>query len=214
MKIISNLILPRRIKKSLIRIIVWDFDGTLWRDPALGERIKNCYMDFIIEKSANSISADEFNSLTQNLGSWSKVASKLTNLSEDEVVDWVERKFDKTKYLKKDIKTVNLIEQLKDFRHLILTNSSGQQVSAGLKRIGFKKKQGLKYYPFEKIFSRDELDAIKPHPESFNKVRQYSKKPSYCHLMVGDSYEEDINPARKYGFQAVHIDNIGNYLKL
>jgi FMN phosphatase YigB (HAD superfamily) len=214
MKTINSLLLCLPIRKIFIRYIAWDFDGTLWQDPALGNKIKSKYSEFIKKQSAHPYKEDEFDSLVEKFGSWGAAASKLTNVPKEKIIDWVEDSFDKTIYIKRDKKLVRTIEQLSDYKHFILTNSTKQQVEKGLKRIGFKNKGGLKFFPFEKIFCPETLRTLKPHPEAFKAISSYTGELPMRHLMVGDSLLEDIEPAHLFGFQAVHIDNIYNYLNI
>ncbi len=214
MKAFNSLLLLMPIRRTFIRYIVWDFDGTLWQDPNLGKKIKDKYSEFIKRQSAHSYKEDEFDILVEKLGNWSAAASKLTNVPKKNIIDWVEDSFDKTIYIKRDKKLVRTIEQLSDYKHFILTNSTKKQAEKGLKRIGFKNKGGHKFFPFEKIFSPETLRALKPHPEAFKAVCSYTGELPIRHLMVGDSLLEDIEPARLFGFQAVHIDNIYSYLNI
>lgn len=213
MNLLNSWLFKHMVMKR-VSCIVWDFDGTLWRDSELGEKIKQRYIYFINKRIKKPIASAEFDLASVKYGRWSKTVSKITNISEREVLDSVEQNLDISKYLRKDVELVKNLERLNIFRHLILTNSSKPRVESGLEKLGFRRKYGLSYYPFEIIIGRENLPFLKPHWNAFNSVTKYSQEPPFRHLIIGDSYDEDIIPARKLGFKAIHIDDAQRYLNI
>lgn len=196
-----------KIKNSFVTFVVWDFDGTLYQSDELAEYLKAGYIKFANQRG-EKISEEEFDHLSEKLGRWSATASKLTETPEIEIINEVEKKYDKAQHLTSNPKLVASVERLDNYRHLILTNSTKIQVERGLVVIGFKPKRGMDFFPFEKIFARDTTHTLKPSSQNFEMVANYTQKPKLRHLMIGDSHFEDIDPAKKIGFQSAHIDNI------
>lgn len=185
--------------KFIIKYFVWDFDGTLYQDDnQLGSQLRQAFYQTSIQQQP-SLKIDEFDSISQQLGSWSKAASFITQIPEIKILDRVDKKVDKRKYIKKNMAIVKLIEDKTQFHHLILTNSTLKEVTDCLPLIGFKNQ------PFEKIFSRDNTQLLKPDNEIFSQIISYTKLPRLCHVCIGDSIKSDIDPAKKFGFQAVPI---------
>lgn len=141
----------------------------------------------------------EFDHISQQLGSWSKAASCITKISEMKILDSVDKKVDKRRYIKKNPAIVKFISNNPQFHHLILTNSTLKEVTDCLPLIGFKNQ------PFDKIFSRDSTRLLKPDNKIFDQIISYTKSPRLCHLCIGDSIKSDIDPANKFGFQAIPI---------
>jgi FMN phosphatase YigB (HAD superfamily) len=108
-------------------------------------------------------------------------------------------------HLKANPDLVMKITQMKKYRHFILTNSSTKLVKKSLKELGFVSKSGLPFYPFEKIFSRDVTLTLKPNSQALSTVLRYTNNPACSHLVIGDSYRDDIEPANKLRCQTADI---------
>lgn len=193
-----------KFKLQNIKYIVWDYDGTLYRDKEAGTYIKKKYLDFLNSKFR--IDIDRFDLLTEKYGRWGTVASKILKISEIEFLNLVETNNNFTLPLKPNPKLVANIEQMGGYTNFILTNSSDILTRKGLKQIGFIRKFNMPYYPFVKIFSRDITKALKPNKKTFLNIAKFTGEAAYKHLIVGDSYDFDIKPAKDLGFQAVHVD--------
>lgn len=187
------------LQRFLVKYIVWDFDGTLYQNPKLGNKLKQFFFD-MAKQNQKGLSVDKFDQLSTQFGSWSAAASHITKIDELELLSLSNQTIDKTKYLLSDPKIVILIEKkLNHYHHIILTNSTFKEVKSCLKVIGFKATI------FEKIFARDNTGLIKPNPLLFTKITQYTKSPKFRHLFIGDSVSQDILPAQKRGFPAIPI---------
>lgn len=197
-----DLLLFKYFRMRKVTCIIWDFDGTLWYDESLGNKIKSEYIKFINTKSEKYITMPAFDKKAALAGSWSKAASQLLKFPESDIIDAIEKRFDHCAYLKKDMKLIRLFKSLNPFRHFILTNSSLKQVVKGLQKIGLSQ---LSYFPPENIFSRDKLKLLKPDKRIYETVLKATNLPKSKHLFIGDSFKSDIYPAQQYGFQAIHI---------
>jgi FMN phosphatase YigB (HAD superfamily) len=187
------------LQRFLIKYIVWDFDGTLYQNPKLGNKLKQFFFNKA-KQNQEGLSIDKFDQLSTQFGSWSAAASYISKIDEPKLLSLSGQAVDKTRYLLPDPKIVSLIEKkLSRYLHLILTNSTFGEVESCLKVIGFGKTT------FEKIFTRDNTGLIKPNPLLFTKITQYTKSPKCRHLFIGDSISQDILPAQKQRFPAIPI---------
>jgi len=190
--------------RNTIKYIIWDFDGTLYESKKLGHDLQSAFFD-IAKKENKNLSLKTFNIAVEKFGSWSTAASRLTSIPELKILDIVDSKIDKTKYLKKNLTLVNQIESTQNqYHHLILTNSTTSEVLSCLKKIGFNTNNNPSG-PFEKIFSRNSTKLLKPNPKIYKKILSFTKAPKFTHLFIGDSLNHDINPAKLYGFQALPV---------
>ena len=65
---------------------------------------------------------------------------------------------------------------------------------------------GLKHY-FDFVFTADKIGQKKPHPLIFETALQDTQTKSENALMIGDSWEADIDTPLKMGFQAIHFNS-------
>jgi FMN phosphatase YigB (HAD superfamily) len=202
-------IINRLNRKFLITHIIWDFDGTLYHNKSMVKGLKKLYFSYI--NNHKKISQKEFNKLLKKLGKYSKVASHYLNKPEKKILDEIDVSTLFNSFLKKDKKIVSWIENMTQFQHIILSNSTTKSVKTGLNKIGFKRKQDLEFYPFVKIIGCDQLKQAKPHKNAFENVVNYTNQSKVRHLMIGDSWENDVNPAKKFGIQAVHVDDVKQF---
>lgn len=192
------------IIRNTTKYIVWDFDGTLYENKKLGHDL---FQEFylVAKKKNKTLSTNSFKKISEKFGSWSAAAAHLTSTLEFKVLDIVDSKINKSKYLKKNLSLVKQIEASQDrYHHLILTNSTTSEVLSCLKKIGFNTKE-KNTGPFEKIFARDNTKLLKPNSKIFEQILDFTNAAKFRHLFVGDSISHDILPAKKYGFKAIPI---------
>jgi HAD superfamily hydrolase (TIGR01662 family) len=66
---------------------------------------------------------------------------------------------------------------------------------------------------FDKFFFSYDLKSIKPNPKNFKVILKHFKiKPSDA-LMIGDTFQDDVVPAKKLGLKAIHFKNGNQILK-
>lgn len=78
----------------------------------------------------------------------------------------------------------------------ILTNGHGPTQRAKLAEHGFDDL-------VDAILVSNELGVRKPVPGIFEEARE--RLPADTHVYVGDTYEEDVVPARDQGFETVYV---------
>ena len=207
--------IQKKIKTKLflysVKCIIWDYDGTLYNDQdtkKIGESLKKVFFH-ISKKYKPNLTLKNFEKKSQILGSWAAASNFYSNIPIMNLLDSTSKKINKEKYIKSNPKIVNLIESTKDkYIHLILTNSTSKEVLYGLSKIGFINN------PFKKIFSRDITKKLKPDPNLFKEIQQFTKLNKRNILCIGDSLFSDIKPAIEYGFKAIPIWKIDSIIKI
>ena len=203
-----------KIKKYLIKkwlllntkVIIWDFDGTLYRNNEVGKILEKTYFLYLKTRVKKNISKKWFREKSNIYGGWSSLISKITKVEERKIMDDVEDMVRKHRYIKRDLQIVGVIINLKKHRHMILSNSRKNDIKLGLEKLGFGKNNNNKFV-FEKIVSRDDIRKLKPDQESFDYILKYSKELPNKHLMIGDSYHSDLRPAKINGMKFLHIND-------
>jgi FMN phosphatase YigB (HAD superfamily) len=188
-----------------VEIIVWDFDGTIFRSAEIATQYEDEYFKYSKSKSKDHrLTLDQFRSLTNTHGSWARAASVIAKQKPLFIANHVDSRIKKIKFVRPDDSIVKLITGLGGQRHFILSNSRKKDIVVALNKIGFSKVKN-NIPPFEKILSRD--DGInKPNLRAFKKIIKITNMPPKKHLMIGDSLREDIYPARNLGFFTMHIN--------
>ena len=204
----------RKIETKIIKFLIWDFDHTLYINWELGEKLKESFFQYLNQNSESKVSRKKFERLFSDHRSWSSAVAKTLNEPEIKIINDVEKIFNKSSYLEKNLPLVKQIEGLNQYRHLILTNSPAQEVKKCLKKIGFSSQQDYDFFPFEKIIDCNLAGELKPSLAPFKKVLDYTQAHPKRHLLIGDSYHHDIEPAEKVGFQAVLVEDLKNYLNI
>jgi HAD superfamily hydrolase (TIGR01549 family) len=199
-----NLLLKRA------KIIVWDYDGTLYQNSKLVENLEKAYFKYFQKNTGKDWTLKHFRTESAKNDGWAKTISIYTQKNLTNIMDDVEKNFKKHLYLKKDNSLITKITSLKNKKHLILSNSKTLDIKKGLEAIGFNKKNSI----FEKIVGRDSYGFYKPDPRIFKMIQEYSKLPTKKHLMIGDSLKDDILPAKKAGFNTLHINDLMWFWKL
>lgn len=189
------------------KVLVWDLDGTLYRSNEMALIMRDKIIDIIYKnsnKSKNSI-IKLFTKKVHKGYSWSKTASILTGLSEWKILMLLEKKIDRTLFIKKNEKLLNLFKKLDNFRHFIITNSTHDNAIQSLKSLGFRHKKkkiiNNEFANFEKIFSIDKTQKHKPNSNMFKLIMKFSGVRPEEHLMIGDMVNIDILPAKKLNFK-------------
>lgn len=185
-----------------IKVIVWDFDGTLHVSRESAQAMEKTFIRIIANHESLNIKEAEklFIKKTRNV-SWSKATSIITGIKELDVLTELEENINRLAFVKIDQELVKLFNKLSKFRHIILTNAIHKNITSALKQMGFPKDKNNQISPFEKIFSIDKTGSFKPNAEIFKNILTYTKLPPDQHLIVGDSLKTDILPAKKLKFR-------------
>lgn len=182
-----------------IKVIIWDFDKTLYPpNSELEQAIRDAEFTAICKHTGWTYdqAAEEFYKLYKiKYVSATKTVSEITGMSIIKVNEIVENLYDRRKYLKKDPQLIKLFRNLSGFRHLMLVNGVKNRVKQGLKRLG------LNFSLFEDIVTPENTGVTKPDPKAFKYILNLTKLPAGNHLMVGDRELVDLVPAKNLGMK-------------
>jgi len=180
-----------------IEILVWDLDGTLVKpNKAIEKTMK--------EKMLQKLSVQLQVSKQEAQKRFNKRVKKIkgTTLTIDsfgidgfKIIAEMQKEIVWEKYIQEDQKSVKMLKNLKNYRHLLLTDNTK---TAGLKKLSLL---GVNPDIFEKKFFGIDLRVTKPKLELFQKVLDYTEIEPEKHLMIGDVVEKDIVPAKKIGMR-------------
>ena len=99
-----------------------------------------------------------------------------------------------------DEKVVSLLPKLKDkYRLFLLSNTNPIH-----KEYGYKHYEFLKY--FEKLFLSFEVGSLKPEPEIYKAVEDYTKLKPQEHIFI-DDIKEYADAAKLIGWDGIHFLN-------
>jgi HAD superfamily hydrolase (TIGR01549 family) len=120
------------------------------------------------------------------------------------LVDKVLAHLDTMKYIKVDVKAVEVVAELKrrDFRLALVSN---MMLPGRLLKAKLQEADALVYFD-EIVISSDE-GFIKPHPEIFRLTLARCKLTPDEGVFVGDTYQQDIIGAKGVGLKTVWLNN-------
>jgi len=180
-----------------IKILIWDLDGTLTRPS---KRVEMVFAAKIFKKAAKYLNTDvktakkRFKKMVKTFKGSTLTLNKM-GVPGFRAVAQIQNEIKWKKYIKQDDKLIKMFKNLKNYRHLLLTDNTKK---AGEKKL---KLLGLKPQIFEKKFFGIDLQITKPKLELFQKVLDYTKVSPSKHLMIGDMVQKDIIPAKKLGMK-------------
>ncbi len=182
-----------------IKVLIWDFDGTLYRMPAaLEQDIRDAEYQTIIHHTgwSREKAEEEFKKLHKKIfPSATETVAKLGAISITEAAVEMEQYFDRAKYLSRDEKLIELFAKLKGFRHFTLANGIIANHQKALEVLG------VPSTTFEEMVTTEVVGTVKPHPEGFQYILNKTGLPAEQHLMIGDREAVDLVPAKKLGIK-------------
>ncbi len=185
------------LKLSHIRVIIWDFDGTLFPlTPEMTRAMEEEQYRTIMRLKGwdkDRAKAAFWKVYPKETLSGNAAVGIICGISTSQAAIENEMNYDRLAFLAHDPKLVALFEQLPSFRHFILGNG----VAAKLREAAFA--LGIPDGTFEEIVTSEVSGANKPDPAGF----LYIMKKTGClpceHLMVGDREVVDLAPAKAVG---------------
>lgn len=185
-----------------IKAVGFDVDGTLYNIPAdmsieisqevtnLAARMLGRDVDDFAEEYVQK--REDFRSNTMTLNSYGLDGEKIFQ----QVVD----EFPMEKYVKKDMRLIQIIETLKKkYTLFIITNGSQRQVDRKLDLIGLNKND---FHP--RIYCYDQ-GWLKPDPAPFLAALEDLKlTPEEC-VYIGDREDIDIQAAQAVGMKGIYM---------
>jgi FMN phosphatase YigB (HAD superfamily) len=178
------------MKLENIKVILWDFDGTLyqlndtiWKDmyEAQFKVIMN-HTGWTYEKAV-----EEHQKLYKVVyQSGTETAAKLSGITTAAAVLETEQYYDRTKYISYDQKLVDMFAALKNYRHIMFVNGKQSQEEIAIKKLGIP--DGT----MEKWITPELTGTVKPDPRHTLAALDYTGLPPVDHLIVGDREKVDL----------------------
>lgn len=191
----------------MLKAIIFDLDGTLYKNPAIAENFANAayhalakFKNIKAEEARRRI--EEKRAEMQNEYG-SPVPYTLTLQTFGLPIErWHEENvayFDPRDYLEKDERLKKSLGELKkNYRLAILTNNNRTQTDRILEALDLENM-------FEKIFTYNSFRLLKPDPRFFQKATEDMRiAPEEC-CFVGDRYNVDLHPAQSIGMQIYQV---------
>ncbi len=190
-------------KFLIIKVIIWDFDGTfyppneaLWHDIREAEyRTIALHTNWKREKVLEMFS--KFHK--KITPSATETVARLCAITTAQATTEFESYFDRRKYLHKDNQLIELFQKLAHFSHYILANGSKKGIEESLEVLGISKKI------FKEIITSETVGITKPDLRGFRYILQKTKHTPGSHLMIGDRDVVDLVPAKKLGMKTCKV---------
>ncbi|MDI6806522.1 MAG: HAD-IA family hydrolase [Candidatus Aenigmarchaeota archaeon] len=183
---------------NYLKIAAWDLDGTLYSiTPEIQRRVNEKIYQKISETKNWSVerSREEFHSRYQRLHG--ATASLMDLGLEKETMQRCLEEADILDLLEHDEKLVKMFNNLNYLRHILVTGSSRELATEKLNRIGLND-------VFEYMITADDVKNPKPHPESIEKLLQYTGLPPQSHVWIDDRKEHAL-VARERGLRIILV---------
>lgn len=195
-----------KIQNRSFKIIVWDLDGTLYKGEEVGKAIKEYFLNYLVQtlRIPRHAAQQRLDTVTQRTGRWSLTMNRLCKNPENYFIRQIEKNVQKYKYIKPDAPLVQTIKSLKQYRHIIVTNSTVYNAQKVLLALGFSM-HNEQIEPFERIFAFDQTGYLKPDFRAYQQVLTYTRETPNRHLVVGDTVSTDILPAKSLRMKTVLI---------
>ena len=184
---------------SDIKVLVWDFDGTLYKpNPALFTAVREAEYRVITTHTGwtKEKAIEAFEKLYKKVyPSATETVARIVGIPTAEAAVEMERYFDRRTYLVRDSKLIELFEKLKNFRHFTLANGVIARYKETLAVLG------LRPEIFEEMVTSETVGYTKPHEAGFRYLLDKTKLPPHRHMMIGAREAVDLAPAEKLGMK-------------
>lgn len=193
---IEKIIKPKWI--SSIKTIGWDLDGTLYRsNPKLSKLMRAKQHEVVARKFGweSERAKREFKRRYKKLGSHTKTLNSF-GIDGPAFYTKIWDEVDLVRFIKKDLKIVELFKKLAGKRHFLLSNSNREdQMKRKLRLVGLN--PGV----FEFIVSTIDVGEVKPDPKPFLVALEKLSLPPGKVLYIGDRESTDILGAKGVGMR-------------
>lgn len=198
------------MKLSGIKVCIWDFDGTLYRQqPALWDEIRESEYRVIMDHTgwSRDQAVEAFHTVYQKkTPSGTRSVSIVAEISMEAAALETTKYVDYKKYLVADPKLLVMFENLKGYTHMMLVNGTQQSVTQGLSLLGVDRTI------FSEIVTSEVVGETKPSTKGFSYILEKTGLPAASHLMIGDRELVDLVPAKSLGIKTclVWSDTVGS----
>ncbi len=187
------------MKFTDVRVLIWDFDGTLYRpNPELWREVREAEYRTIMELThrthEEAVAAFEV-LYKKETPSATQTVAKICGIPTTEAARYMEKFYDRRRFLVPDEKIVSLFQTLKQFTHYILANGVRHRIEETLGVLGVPART------FREIVTSELSGENKPDERGFRYILGKTGLPAAQHLMIGDREAVDVVPAKKLGMQ-------------
>lgn len=180
-----------------VKVLIWDFDATLFPpNKELARDIIESDYRVVIQHNgwSREKTIEEFKKIFMVITpSSTKTAAILANIPVAQAAIECEQYKDRTKYLRRDKKLIELFHKLARYKHFILANGMKQKIIESLAVLGIDEHQ------FIEIVTSEIVGVNKPELKGFQYILQNTGFPAAAHLMIGDREAVDLAPAKALG---------------
>lgn len=184
---------------SHIKVLVWDFDGTLYApSPDLWKKVREAEYRVIENHTRwkrDRVVAEFVKLHKRVLPSATEVTAHLCGITIAQAAVEMEVYFDRRDYVTRDEQLIGMFRKLTNFRHFILANGVKKRHIETLAVLG------LPPATFEMMVTTDVVGVTKPHEEGYRVILAETLLPPNQHLMIGDREAIDLIPAKKLGMK-------------
>lgn len=181
---------------SDIKVIIWDFDGTLYRlTPEISAVLSQAELATIAKHTGWSMEKvqTEFDRVHKDIPSATATVAKICGISTSQAAFETESLFDRRKYTQRDERIIDLFATLHTYTHIILTNGYSAFVKDTIVQLG------LSLDTFVDVVTSEKVGENKPSLVGFKYILdRYHYLPSQF-LSIGDRPHIDLVPAKTLG---------------
>lgn len=184
---------------SDVKVLIWDFDGTLYKpNPDLFRAVREAEYKTIMAHTGwdRDKATEEFNKNYKHVTpSATETVAVLTELTTTQAALEMENYFDRRDFLQRDQKLINMFARLRHFHHYMLANGVKRRLAETLVTLGLD--TGI----FKEIVTSEIVGVNKPHDDGFCYIIEKTGLRPEEHLMIGDREKVDLVPAKKLGMK-------------
>jgi HAD superfamily hydrolase (TIGR01549 family) len=180
-----------------VQILIWDFDGTLYKPNAeLFHDVRESEYRAIMKHTGwtREKAIEEFHTLHKvTIQSATAVVAKLCGVPVAAAAVESENYYDRRNYIHRDPRLIGMFKHLKQYRHFILANGMIAKHKETLPVLG------IPIDTFEEFVTAETVGVTKPDPAGFLYIMKKTGLAPNAHLMIGDRELVDLLPAKKLG---------------
>ncbi len=184
---------------SMIKVLIWDFDGTLYKpNRDIWHNVREAEYKTIAEHTRwprEKVIAEFEKTYKAITPSATEAVAYICKMKTEDAAVEMERYYDRRPYLSRDPKLVALFQKLRSFRHFILANGVVHRIEETLAVLGIPRST------FEEIVTSEVVGVNKPHEKGFRYILEKTKLSPAFHLMIGDREAVDLAPAKAIGMK-------------
>ncbi|MBI5449686.1 HAD family hydrolase [Candidatus Gottesmanbacteria bacterium] len=201
MDLIRNGKIPTLPKK--IKLLIWDLDETLYYSDQTIHQVKNEYIHAYVQSSYDKTRAlNKFIALEKAGNKWFDIVASMSKQIPRTIIQSIEDTIDKSKYIHPNPYVARYFKTSTN-NHVILTNSTRTSAIRILHKLGIHKSHIL----FKSIYTIEDFHYPKPNIDILQHIIYKYQFQSNHIMCIGDSYNDDLLPAKQLGMITCHINH-------